>query len=153
MWQALGRCRRAKKGERAVIKQTIEKRREERREKLLKTTPSLGLSPAPTQLSRTFFRSCSARLSWSREQASKKWEDRHPDSSPGLGNENAIEESELALFLTSSFHFISPVLQPLTNFPGVKFSRTASKLGKEKQNPFVTYPRYPQLVELGSFTS
>ena len=67
-----------------MIKQTIEKRREERREKLLKTTPLLGLSQAPTQFSRSFSRFCSAWLSWSREQASKKWEDRHPDSSPGL---------------------------------------------------------------------
>ena len=73
-----------KKGERAVIKQTIEKRREERREKLLKTTSLPGLFSAPTQFSRTFSRSCSAPLCWSQEQASKKWEDHHPDSSPGL---------------------------------------------------------------------
>ena len=66
-----------------------------------------------------------------------------------FGNENATEESEFALFQTSSFHFISSVFQVLTNFPGVKFSRTATKLGKEKQNPCVTYPRSPELLELG----
>lgn len=73
--------------DRLLVGRTNEKKRTAGREKG-KTTQNYfttrSLPSPPTQFSCTFCRSCSAPLCWSREQAFKKWEDHHPDSSPGL---------------------------------------------------------------------